>query len=77
VRGNVAKFAGGGSLLAAGGLASAGAAAAASVVHVSFNFSTGVAATVRAEIMAMTPELRSLAIDAVAEAHQRNQLRLT
>jgi hypothetical protein len=75
VRGNVAKFAGGGSLLAGAGLGGFGAAQP-SVVNVAFNFATGVAATVRAEVMAMAPELRSMAVDAVAEAHQRNQLRL-
>jgi hypothetical protein len=75
VRGNVAKFAGGGSLLAGAGLGGFGAAQP-SVVNVAFNFATGVSATVRAEVMAMVPELRSMAVDAVAEAHQRNQLRL-
>lgn len=45
-------------------------------VTVQFNFSTGVAATVRAEIQAMSPQLRQLAVNAVAEANRRNEVNL-
>lgn len=75
--GSLTHFAGGGSLLAGAGLAGGASAVAAAPVHFAFNFSLGVAATVRAEIMTMVPELRAMAVDAVAEAHGRNQLKLS
>lgn len=74
VNGQALRMAGGGSALVSGG-ARAGAGGGAPVT-VNFNFATGVAATVRAEVLGMASQLRELAVDAVQEAHMRNRLRI-
>mgnify|MGYP001547476884 CR=1 FL=1 len=73
VNGRTARLAGGGSLLAGGALR--GAAPAPVVINQTLNIAMGVAATVRAEIAAMAPQLRAMSVDAVQEAAMRGRLR--
>jgi hypothetical protein len=68
-------MAGGGQALVSGA-SRAGAAGGGAPVTVNFNFATGVAGTVRAEILGMVSELRAMAVDAVQDAHMRNGLRI-
>jgi hypothetical protein len=72
INGRALRMAGGGQALVGGRGQSGGGAP----VTVNFNFATGVAGTVRAEIMGMVPELRAMAVDAVQDAHMRNGLRI-
>lgn len=70
VNGQRAAMAGGGTLLAGG----RGMGGPAVVVNQVLNVATGVAGTVRAEIMGMLPMLRELAVDSTREALARGDL---
>lgn len=79
INGQALHMAGGGSALVGGSMmrAGGGSGPVGGPVTVQFNFATGLSSAIRAEVMAMAPDLRSLAVDAVRDAQSRNYLRFT